>query len=862
MKVERLRLENGLTVLAEEMHDAPVVALQAWVNVGSADEDESIAGIAHLHEHMLFKGTARRGVGEIARAVEAGGGEINAWTSFDQTVYHVVLSAAELGLGLDVLADALRRSSFDPGELEREIEVVVEEIRRAEDVPARRVSKALFELAFARHPYRRPVLGTEASVRGLSRERILAFYRRYYQPSQVTLVCTGAFALADLKAQVQHLFGDWQNNVPADKPVRPTELPHSGARVRLLREQVKEARLALAWPIPGLKHEDIAAIDALSVLLGHGESSRLYIETRRRQELVNDVYAYSYTPRDPGLLMVGAGLRQENLVGAAESLLDEVYRLREHLVPQSELAKAKVIIKSDSAYQRETVQGEARRLGFFEVVAGDWRFEERYRQSLDALTPEHLREVARRYLDDKPASVVQLPEDEAQAGPNEQDLVALVQQRFRRAESLSRTVGKAVGAGEVQRVVLDNGAVLLVRATDAPVVAVRAALLGGLRWETPATAGLGHLFASVWGMATFEMGPEALAREVALLGGSLTAFSGRNTLGMRGEFIAERGLDGLALFCQALLQPRIEEGELLRERAVILERIKSREDNPAGVAFELFAELLHPKHSYGLRLAGTEETVERFTVEDVLAYRRTFATPDKLVVAVVGGIDAERVVDLLSRELEEGKGGSLPPCAPPDSPPSQPRFGHYRLDRKQTHVIVGSLGTTLFDHDRYALEVLTTVMSGQSGRLFLDLRDRQSLAYSVSSSSLEGLDPGHVLFHMGTSPEKLDQALAGLDDHLCRIREEQVSAEELERAQRYLVGTHAIDLQRSGARAMQNALGERFGLGYDSYTRYPERIWAVDRERVQQAAQRYLAPERLITVTVGPGEAALGPKGS
>src|SRR5438309_2755118 len=154
-------LPNGLTLLVEENHAAPVVAIQVWMRVGSADERADQAGLAHLHEHMLFKGTARRGPGEIARTIEAAGGEINAWTSFDQTVYHVVVASQFTAQGLDVLADAITQAAFDPEELSGEIEVVCEEIKRSQYSPARKLSKELFAAAYERHPYGQPVIGTE-----------------------------------------------------------------------------------------------------------------------------------------------------------------------------------------------------------------------------------------------------------------------------------------------------------------------------------------------------------------------------------------------------------------------------------------------------------------------------------------------------------------------------------------------------------------------------------------------------------------------------------------------------------------------------------------------------------------------------
>ena len=203
----RTCLSNGLTVLLQENHAAPVVAFQAWVGVGSADETPDEAGIAHVFEHMLFKGTERRGVGQIAQEIEAAGGDINAWTSFDQTVYHLVLAARYFDTGLDILADAVQRSSFDPVELERELKVVLEEIKQGEDSPSRTVTQSLFSSAFTKHPYRRPVIGWERTVKKLKRDKLLQFFRKWYVASNITLVVVGDFDSDTALAKIEKAWG-------------------------------------------------------------------------------------------------------------------------------------------------------------------------------------------------------------------------------------------------------------------------------------------------------------------------------------------------------------------------------------------------------------------------------------------------------------------------------------------------------------------------------------------------------------------------------------------------------------------------------------------------------------------------------
>ncbi len=216
-------LPNGLKVILEENHAAPVVAFQAWVDVGSADENPGVYGIAHVFEHMLFKGTARRGVGEIAQEVEASGGDINAWTSFDQTVFHIVMASRYFDAGLDILADAIQNSSFDPAELERELKVVMEEIKQGEDNPSRVTTQALFGQAYAKHPYRRPVIGYEKTVRGMNRDKLIEFFRRWYVPNNMTLVVVGDFESDRALARIREAMGQAKSSKLDRQPWKEPE---------------------------------------------------------------------------------------------------------------------------------------------------------------------------------------------------------------------------------------------------------------------------------------------------------------------------------------------------------------------------------------------------------------------------------------------------------------------------------------------------------------------------------------------------------------------------------------------------------------------------------------------------------------
>lgn len=859
--VTRRVLPNGLTVVMEESHQAKVVAFQVWVKVGSADETEEEAGLAHVHEHMLFKGTQKRGVGEIAQAVEAAGGDINAWTSFDQTVYHVVMASRFFDQGLDVLADAVQHSSFDPEELTKELEVVIEEVKRSRDMPGRVISELTFDLAYQKHTYRRPVIGYEATVRSFTRDKILAFYKKHYRPDRMVLVVTGDFETQAALAQIDKVFGGFSGQAGA-LPQRPLEPTQQGMRVKVEADNIQETHLSLAWHIPDMLHPDIYALDVMSILLGHGDSSRLSRGVKHGRRVVNDVYAYAYTPKDPGLLMSGASLNHQDLQAALKAILVETYRLRDSLATTAEIEKAKNIIESDSIYQKETVQGVARKLGFYEAVAGHVEFEARYLEGIRKVSAQDIRRVAQAYLKDESLTLVALL---PQSAPKvtEADLRKTVEEAAQELKGIRTRSPLVVGELGVHRGQLPNGVTLLVLPdSTVPVVSMRAVWLGGLRYEDAKTNGVHNIMAELLTKGTEGgLGAMEIAHEVDSAAGTLEGFTGRNSFGVRGEFLTRHFERGFELMADCIIRPAFDAEELEREKKLVLEEIRNKEDNLSGLAFDLFGRLLYKHHPYRMDTLGTRETVAALSRDDVLRIYRERFSPDRMILSVVGDVDPERVAELAEdafNDLPRSGGPWQLAALPPEPPAAGIQVARTARDKEQAHIVMGFKGTTLKNPDRYVLEVMTTILAGQGGRLFLELRDKQSMAYSITAFSLEGLDPGYVAVYMGTSPDKVDAALKGIHLELKKMQDEPVTPKELERAQRYLVGTHEIGLQKMSARAATLAFNEAYGLGYAEHARYSERILSITAADLQRVAKEYLTLDRYALAVVGPQSG--GPK--
>ena len=847
----RTVLENGLTVLLQANHSAPVVALNMWVKVGSIYEQDAEAGISHVYEHMLFKGTRTRGVGEIAQEIEGSGGDINAFTSFDHTVYHITLASRFLDTGLAVMADAIQHSSFDPEELRKEQEVVLEEIKRGEDIPSRKLTEALFATSYQHHPYRRPVIGSGVTVKSFTREQILSFFHTWYVPNNMTLVVTGDFEPEEVLPRIKSAFKDFPSRLLPSLQT-PQEPIQRELRTVILAEDIQETLLDVAYHVPSALHKDSYAIDLLSFIIGGGESSRLYQTVKAEQELVHSIYTYPFLPRDPGLLVIGATLEAEHWQQALTGILTEVERVRREGVTTAELDRAKRNLESDFIYQSETVQGQASQLGYFDAVLGDLAFESRYLKGLARTSPQDIQRVARAYL--TPNNLTMgffFPPTDGEQVTHER--IAQTVQAHSRPPQRRRPLRRA-SAALPQKHLLDNGMTLLVHEHHAiPLVAMQAVFLGGLWVEDQAHNGVMHFIAEMATKGTTHRRARTLVEEIESMAGDLSGFAGRNSFGIAAEVFNRDTGQGLELLADILLHCAFDPDELEKKRADLLAAIRQEDDDLFKLAFALCAQNLFPNHPYGLKVLGSSESISRLTRDDLLRWYQRYSIPNNLVLAVVGDVDAEVVRRDVTRLFGAWQPGPLDLPSPGRS--LSATVGGpviYQRDKEQTHLILGMRGTSVHHPDRYALRVLESILASQGGRLFVELREKQSLAYIVTARSIEGLDPFMFFVYMATSPEKVGVALEGIREELLRVREAGVTSEELERAKRYLVGSYEIELQKNSAQAAMLAFDERYGLGYQESDVYAQKILDVTHEMVQHVARTYLSLEHSSVVIVGP----------
>ncbi len=826
-------LDNGLIVIVREDHSAPVVSAQAWSMSGSIHEGRWLgAGLSHVLEHMLFKGTSTRPGSRIDQEVQEAGGYMNAYTSFDRTVYHIDVPNTGAHTAIDILCDIMQNAALPGSELAKEMDVIRREMDMGQDDPGRRASRRLFETAYTRSPYRFTIIGYPDIFNELKPEDIRNYYHEKYAPNNCFFVVAGDVKNDEVVAQIKTSYAKTKS-----RAIPPIVLPPEPKQIAA-REIIEEAAVELghfhfAWHIPELRHPDVPVIDVLSVLLGGGRSSRLFQQVRERQGVVHHVDAWTYSPGLPGVFGMSAIVDGDKFAAARDAMLAEVDKLKVNVVSADELHKAVKQFVSATLSTRKTMEGQAQNLGGNWISANDLNFSERYLAAVKRVTLADIQRVARHYLTDE-----------------NRTLYALLPTGATPKAKAETTTSKET---PIQKIELPNGLKLLLKQDSRlPFVEFRAVLQGGVLTETPTNNGITRLFASMLLKGTSKRSAEKIATEIESIGGQIDTYGGNQSFGANLELLSSDFATGLDLLSDVLLNPAFPANELEREREIQLASIAARKDDLLKTASVAMRRALFGPASYGLDPLGSEETVARISAADLRAYHQRLAVPNNCVLAIYGDIDIATVKEAVQRAFGTWKRGEAVKPQVPAAPALTTNHIEEKRDKKQAVLVIGFRGTTIHDDDHYALELIHESCSDLGSRLFLRIREQLGLAYYCGAQNFAGIVPGYFAFYTGTEPSKAELVEKELLKEAELLRTEGLSAEELKRAKAKMVGQKKIHRQDIGNLASITALDELFGLGYQHSEHDDAKFEAVTLDQIKAVAQKYLKPDAYVVSVVKP----------
>jgi len=840
--VTQAQLSNGLTVLVQENHAAPVATVRCFVrNTGSAFEGRYLgAGISHMLEHLVALGsTTKRPEPEIQKLLDSMGGQTNAFTSTDMTAYFVDCPSSRTDLAIELIADSMQYSLIPENEYLREMEVVQRELEMGEASRERMQHQAMKSLIYTEHPIRHPTIGYLPVVQSVDRSDVIAFYKNRYVPQNMIFLVVGDVDTDHVLEQILKNFTSFQRTTERGA-VLPSEPDQASARSTRLEMAGETTHYSVGWPTVMLQHPDLYPLDVASYLLAHGDSSRLGYRLKIEQPLALSVDSSSYTPGIVnGWFDASVQCQPANTEACRKAIYEEIERLKTELVSEQELNKVKRQKAAEHVFQQQTVQEQCNSLAYSFISTGDPLFDDQYVTGIQGVTPEQIQAVARKYF---------LP----------QRTNTVVIDPIGSKQEVTEQAAEATESPVVRKQLANGLTVLLKRHSVTPTVSIQAFVNGGALADTAETSGLAALATAVMERGTDKYTGREIAEHFDSVGGSFGTSSQRNTSFLRCSVLSDDFGEALDYAYQVLFRPTFPAEELEKVKQQQLAGIAARKANPQTEILDFWSTLVPASSPYGRTISGTHETVTSLTVEQCKQFHQKYFAPDNMVLAIFGDIN----VDETLAKLESGfgkqakSGGLVLPEFPRRNATTKPMREHVTTAQPGTAMVLLGYPTVnaLDQETRAKLDVFDSILTGGSGaggRLFNELRG-EGLVYYVFGIELSGQAPGYFLFMAQTRPETVDEVVNRIQANVTRLADEGISPEDFELAKQKLIAAHAQRNVTPASQAFQAAVDELYGLGYDNDKSYEARINKITVADLQALVRDYF--QNAIIATSSPAE--------
>ncbi|HCT84174.1 MAG TPA: hypothetical protein DF296_03130 [Candidatus Margulisbacteria bacterium] len=848
---ETSKLDNGLTIITEQQKSASVVSLQLFVNVGSNNEKYSERGISHVIEHMVFKGSKRMSAGQISRAIQALGGNINAFTSFSMTSYYVTVPKENILTALDILADMVFYPEFNKKELEKEKKVILEEINMRYDNPSSRVHELLFSEVYPSCNIGNPIIGEKETVSSFTQENLKNYYRDFYTPNNMVIVAAGDFDEEKFIKKVKALTSIIQPN-----PVR--QVWSSGihrnavATVNTIAIQgnIEQAYFAVGFKIPDFLNYDTAKLDVLSTILGSGASSRLYQVLMEDKRLVRGISAGIFSGNYPGVFIVSGVARSTDVTAALDEIIKQFALLKEKPISEQELSRVITQVKAAKVFEKEDVGSLTGQLGYYQLLH-DASLKDEYEDQLSNVSTQDVIETANKYFvaNNMYAAIYYPKKDKAiLRNVNFNKSLAVLANAGEKNNVLNLQSKKPVA----RDIVLPNGVkVILKEDHSLPIVSFGAYNRSPFLSESVTDNGITDLAFRVAMKGTKNYKFDRISEIIDYNAISLSPYIDKNVAGFSGSSLSEKFPVLFDLFKEIVQSSTFEKEEVEKEKRLQLSSIQSRKEDSLGYASYMADKYLFTKLAYRMSLNGEETSVKNLQAEDVKKWFKRYVKPNQMIYVFVGDISEDQIRKLLVTYLsEKGEGQPVVPNKINEKELTGKIKQKLLLEKAQTAVVIKYRAPKVGSKDYYSMKVLNSILSGMGSRLFDKLREQEHLVYSADIYLSSGDPYSTLTAYALVSPGNETKAINLMQHEFDRLKTEAVNETELKKAKMVIKGGFAHQMQQRSDQAESYGRFEVLGMGYREVDNYLLHIDEVTVQDIKKVAEKYFSP-RYVQIVVG-----------
>lgn len=839
-QAQMYKLDNGQTVVVQEVKNNPIVTIDTWIKTGSIDEEDSNNGVAHFLEHLFFKGTKTHEPGEFDKILETKGAITNAATSKDFTHYYITIPSKDFDLAMDLHGDMILHPLIPRKEMEKERKVVLEEISKDLNSPTKIMQDNLNSMLYTTHPYKRKVIGRSDVIETITRDQVLSFYNKNYSPSNMVTVIIGDVDANHAIEKTKEAFNaEYKKQT---KTIYTKEAPLTKQQKKVEYLDTESGYMVIGFRGTPIDDKDSYALDVLATILGDGRSSVLNQVLKEKKRIAFSVDAGNSTFRDDGIFYISANYEPTKCKIVQDTIFNEIEKIQKNGVTDDQLKLAKNIIERSTYYSRESITNIATEIGYTMALTNDIKFYDTYLDNIKNVSKEDVKKVAEKYLGiNRSAVSIVLPKS-----AKEIPVASLTQQAPATAELVSENA-------QTQKYKLSDGATMLYTPNNVnDIIAISIYAKGGQLAEQK--AGTANLTATAMMRGTKNYTSLELSQVLEDNGIKIQPSASADAFVINVLTTKDEYDKTLELLNEVVNNATFEDYEIDKVKTEKLNTIKRNKDVPLQRAIEEYRDLIYQNSPYSISSKILEKNIPNITKEDIINYYNSIFAPKNLVISINGNIDKDKTIQDLNnifKPKENTKNFDFAQYNSKIPTVTTPRQTIQKVPTTETAWILLGWQTNgvLNEKDYATLQVIDSLLgSGMSSRLFKDLREQEGLAYQLGSGYSPNVLRGSFLLYIGTNPQTLDKAKSGLFAEITRLKTEYVGDKELQDAKEKLLGNYVIGLETNLDKASNIGWYEASTRGYEFKDKYEKLINSVTDSDIIEIANKYFTDDYILSI--------------